>query len=751
MKRSIRNAAVSIAALTASPALAQVATTSTPSSAGQDAPAGVDPAPTATDDIVVTATRESTLLSKTPIALTAITGQGLRDTGITDARSLGNNVPNLNIAQTGQITIRGVSSTDTTEKGDPSAAFLMDGIYIARPGDVLGSFYDIERVEVLRGPQGTLYGRNTTAGVVNVISARPVYKFAASVDGEYGNMDNRNVTGMVNVPLGSSLAIRAAVNYDRQDNYLRKGVPMAIDLDPFRDALSGRLSIGGEIGKFNFVVRGDYAEFKGVNIQTLPLANFYGPLTPTIDPVYIAREAEAQRSLNVALTAPGTRNNKAYGVTGEFSYDFGFAELTYLGSYRETKRDELFSGLLNGVIPQRGVSSGDYRQQSHELRAAFGRGQPLHGQVGGYFFREKSANSLVYGAPISQLVGGANGVGYGFVQDPTISRSIAGFGQLTYDLTSNLHVTGGIRYTEDEKSRVGATILDVRNPATSVVTRITVAPNNADRTFKKTTWRAGVDYDAPGLGLIYGSVSTGYKAGGFNDGCVAGTGTGCTLSQGSLYYQPETLTAYELGFKFRFLDNAFRLNASAFHYDYSGLQLSQVAGSPPVTLTRNAAKAKVDGIELEAAILPGSNDRFDLSFVYTDARYTNFFPNPVARPTLSFDGRQLDRAPKEVAAAGYTHTFPLGNGSRIEAAARTRLSSEYFLQDLNNLSQFRQPSFTKTDVTLTYRAPEGQWYIQGFAKNLENAITLTGAASGLTAGVQIEEPRTYGVRAGFKF
>jgi iron complex outermembrane recepter protein len=141
----------------------------------QDADDEVDP-----DDIVVTATRESTLLSKTPIAITAISSEGLRDAGITDARALNDAVPNLAISENGdsaRISIRGVTSTDLTEKGDPSAAFLLDGVYIARPIEVLNAFYDLERIEVLRGPQGTLYGRNTTAGVINVISARPKNTF----------------------------------------------------------------------------------------------------------------------------------------------------------------------------------------------------------------------------------------------------------------------------------------------------------------------------------------------------------------------------------------------------------------------------------------------------------------------------------------------------------------------------------------------------------------------------------------------
>ncbi|MGC4250941.1 MAG: TonB-dependent receptor plug domain-containing protein [Sphingobium sp.] len=181
-------------------------------------------------DIVVTATRSETLLSKTPISMTALSATSLRDGGVTDARALSESVPNVAITQSGdsvRISIRGVTSTDTTDKGDPSAAFLLDGIYIGRPASVLGSsFYDLDRVEVLRGPQGTLYGRNTTAGVINVISKRPTDRFEASLDGSYGNFGKADVTGMINVPLGAGLGVRAAVNYQVQDDpYYRLNTP----------------------------------------------------------------------------------------------------------------------------------------------------------------------------------------------------------------------------------------------------------------------------------------------------------------------------------------------------------------------------------------------------------------------------------------------------------------------------------------------------------------------------------------------
>jgi len=166
---------------------------------------------------------------------------------------------------------------------------------------------------------------------------------------------------------------------------------------------------------------------------------------------------------------------------------------------------------------------------------------------------------------------------------------------------------------------------------------------------------------------------------------------------------------------------------------------------------QNAGTAKVDGVEFEALINPSDNDRVELSFNYLDARYSNFTPTLASGASRNFKGLQLDRSPKYTAVAGYTHTFQIGDGGKIDAAVRTHLSAEYHLQDLGALVQYRQPSFTKTDVTLTYTAPKGRWYVQGFAKNLENEITLEAASSGIVGAATIGEPRTFSIRTGIKF
>ncbi|HWU01706.1 MAG TPA: TonB-dependent receptor [Novosphingobium sp.] len=754
--------------LMAGAALAIALTAATSAYAQQATP----PQP-ASDDIVVTATRQSTLLSKTPIAMTAVTGEGLRSAGVTDARSLAQLTPNLAITENGdglRIAIRGVTSTDGTEKGDPSAAFLLDGIYIARSQDQQGSFYDVSQVEVLRGPQGTLYGRNTTAGVVNVQSNRPKAKWEGSLDVKYGNLNSQNVTGMINAPIGQSLGIRLAANYDRQNSNLVESVANpAYSINPGRRVFSTRLSFGGDVGRLHFVVRGDYSRQRGSMTNAVPLNNFFSNIGTTgVDPTYIAgKSANAYRSLGYGQSYPSYKWYTNYGIMAEATYALTDAiDVTYLGSYRESKHQFVQDLYFQQVLQNPATFWGKYHQNSQELRLAFGKGHKLHGQAGGYYFEEQSYLNYTLGNPLANLVY-AGASGYAFPQGPTVARSKAGFGQVTYDALPGLHLTGGVRYTHDLKSRNGATVLYFPDQASvpssfgsqCVGTTCTLNQNIASRTFEKVTFKFGADYDVSNLGLVYASVSTGYKAGGFNDGCVTGNGLGCALNASQLYYQPETLTAYEGGVKFKFMDGKVHFNASVFHYDYKNLQLSQAAtlkdpttgANVLQTLIQNAGNAKVDGIETEATFTPTRDDRLLVAINYTNARYSNFTPTNSSGDSVNFAGKALDHAPKWTATVAYNHTFNLGQGNRVEAGVMSRISSAYYMSDLNMLYQFRQPSFTKTDLTVTYKADQDRYYVQAFAKNLENNITIAAAAAGNTPSVTIEEPRTFGVRAGVKF
>ncbi|NBC35446.1 TonB-dependent receptor [Novosphingobium sp. FSY-8] len=716
-----------------------------------------DAPPATADDIVVTASRTASFLSKTPIAMTAVTGESLAKSGIVNPTQLDSAVPNLTINRSNgglQITIRGVTSTDNTEKGDPSAAFMLNGVYIARPQSQEVAFFDVERVEVLRGPQGTLYGRNSTAGVVNVLSAKPKFQFGGSLEASYGNFNAFNMTGVINVPISSTLAMRAAVNYDRRNNYVIDGNPGDhVSLNPFKDNISARLSLLWQpTDALSFYVVGDYSKLKGAMDATVPPGNFYGNIITgarsTFEaPTFLDRTSADYRTLSNVQNQQSRRNNDDKGVMGEINYDLSHVRLTYVGSYRQNIRDEIYN-YANGAVMA--YFPGTYWQTSHELRAALINTGRLQAQVGGYYFEEQSNITL----HLYNLLG--PNLDYLFLRNPTIAVNKSVFGQATYALMDNLKFTAGVRYSSDTKSRYGSTAIDSYTSITNAyqlgtfLGRATQESTAARRTFSKTTWRLGLDYTTP-LGLVFASVSTGYKAGGFNDGCEVGTGPGCNQRASALYYQPETLTAYEVGAKLRF-SPAMRLNATLFHYDYQGLQLSQAAyicgpnGDLLCQITRNAASAKVDGVELDAELRPSENLSVHLAANYLDAHYAQFVPEP----GVNFAGRPLDRSPKWTATVGFDYGMPVGDG-RLVLSGQTRFSSRYEMADMATYAYFYQPAYTKSDLSLTYTAPKDRYFVSAYIHNIENNVVVTNATAGFFGLVSFGDPQVFGARVGVKF
>jgi len=722
-------------------------------------------------DIVVTANRTESLASKTPVSLTAVSGQGLQTQQITDPTRLTDVIPNVNIDRANglQITIRGVTSTDGTDKGDPSAAFLLDGIYIARPQAQEVSFFDIDRVEVLRGPQGTLYGRNTTAGVINIIARKPTSELGGGVDVNIGNYGTRQTTAVINVPVSDTLAVRVAGNYDARDSFYRQVVPQDVDFQRDKENISTRASLLYKpTSDVKLLIQADYARIRGAPTGVL-LSNFYQtPLTPPatgargINPVRLDNDTDEQLRRDYADVIQPRVRSSTWGLLGQLDVALSESlDVTYLGSVRKLDANSIGSFLFGSVFPPTGnrfdllvpvTNNSNFTQQSHELRLAY-RSSRLQAQVGLYYFRENYDLAGVLFGLISPTPG-TPGYIYGFFQDPGGNRSLAAFGQATYSLTDRLRVTGGLRWTQDEKFRQGRTVIranlsDPFNPATDTL-------NNARLKNDKVIWKASTDFDLTPDTLLYGTVSTGYKVGGFNDGCGVGD-AGCRspLPDEALFYRPETLTSYELGIKTKTLNNRLRISADYFHYDYNDLQLTQVSSicGVPCQLTTNAAKAKVDGVEVEGVFVASRSSSFDFSGTWLNARYADW----QIVPGVNFRGLKLDRSPKFAFTAGYNHTVDLNDGSTIVANIRSRYVDDYALFSVPLRAQFIQKDFTRTTASLTYNAPQGAWYLQGYVRNIENDVAITSIAvaagfPGLNGGTaNTSDPRTYGVRAGFKF
>ncbi|WP_044562406.1 TonB-dependent receptor [Azospirillum sp. B4] len=735
MRKRALLAATALASLITIPGHAQ-----TTGAAGQPAPQATTAqagAPQQLEDIVVTAERRQETTQKTPIAITAFSGDTLQQRGVSNSTDLNNMVPGLAVGNNGggsvQIAIRGIGSTNDTEVGDPAVAFNVDGVYMARSRAAIGSLYDIDRIEVLRGPQGTLYGRNATAGSINVITKRPSEKFEGAAALDYGNYNSLQTSGMINVPVTDTLAVRAAFQTSRHEGYTNNGLSNNYNDE---DSQAGRLQIQLTPSEtFKALLAFDYFHGGGTGAASAPTGQYAQFGSPWTFPV----------------SRDGSEDHTNKGVTLTTDWDLSFATLTYVGSYREDsdfrRGGSTQSGTCaapSGPLCAATIFRSDENQTSHELRLANSDG-PLKWVGGLYYFKEN--NDVLFALdPIAGITSLA------FVQPKVTEESKAAFAQATYGLTDSLRLTGGLRYTEDTKARTGATEAFGHIVGDTYVGGSALYRNDANLTWHSTNWKAGAEYDLAPDSMLYASVGTGYKAGGYGDGEPPNNNP----------YKPEKLTAYEVGVKNQFMDKRVQLNLTGFYYDYRDFQVSaigQVAGQAS-TVTVNAGTAEVYGTEVEGAVLLTPDDRVDGSVSYIHARYTDFVlaSGDVFNPGKAvYTGNTLAKSPEWTINLGYQHMWDMASGAMITA----RVDSVYVVTqnlDYRNFAVTEQKAYTKTNLSLAYDDADRRWRVMAYVRNLENNAVLVvaspdtnGSGNRLAGSGSYAPPRTYGVKVSATF
>ena len=657
------------------PALAQTAAQPAPAEARTQS----------TQEVVVTAQKVRQTANKTPLALTALGGDDLKAAGINNALDLADAVPNVWIGQdTGkaQIAIRGVTNSDMTEKGDGSAAVHIDGAYVSRPEAQLGSFFDVERVEVLRGPQGTLYGRNATAGAINIISNKPQPKFAAKLGLDVGNYGTIRSDAMVNVPINDVVQLRAAVTTAKRDTYLKQGPNIGVDLQS-QDDFAGRVHLLANISKTtSLLLTAEHQHAGGTGPTPVPISNFFDgtpagrlPFSPAgrgnnfLNPVYVDRGTSAQLTATYEFPTVWRAGSPLAGqkveakidqnvdaLRGEFKTLLGAGiDLTYQLAHMRIDTEVINLGTFFG-FPFVGRGLGDSKSTSHELRFTRAEGN-LRWVAGAYAFDEDIDRDTNFYTYVTLPNGNPLTVNVPF-KPHVENTSRAVFGQATWSLRPETRLTLGLRYTRDQK--LGNDPLGgVAAPAGQTTS---ASAYNKSVKFTDTSYRLGVDHDLNRTVMAYASISTGYKSGGFND------------DPDSADYKPEKLRSIELGVKGRFLDNQLQLGVGVFDYDYKDLQLGAIEcpdGTPAScgSIQKNAAKARIRGAEVEGwwNVVKGGRVNFGLAF--TDAKFKDYkvVDKPVNNPTLVVDwsGQRLDKAPPVTLNLGYSHLFTLGSGADI--------------------------------------------------------------------------------------
>ncbi len=601
-------------------AVAQEAVVGSPGSAQQQSQSG------GLDEIVVTARRVEESAQRTPIAITALSGDDLAQRQISDLSGVQYSAPNVNIAtypgDASSITIqmRGQVQTDLVATNDPAIGVYLDGVYLGRGNGSSLTTLDLARIEVLRGPQGTLFGRNTTGGALNIVSQDPVDRFEGWVSGRVASFGEFEASGALNVPAAENLAIRGAFLHSQNNGYFRSDYSGERLLDSNTDVARIKLS-WQPTDTLSFLLSGDYSEitgngaaFKLISVTPGAFLTFLPGAQPDVD---------GGRTLDSYIGGDSYRNDTAldneyraelWGTSLTATLDLGGAEVKSITAYRELKREAAFDYDGTPYIVAEAASVDLSQQQfSQELQlSGEGFDDRLAYTAGLFYFTEKARDITRN----DYLIGLAPPPFTRAITDGAVkNESYAAYAQATYALFENTRITAGLRYTKDKRELInrnrGFLSDTFGGPVTSescslaVVVRDDPAVCRAtlNASFGYWSYALGIDQQLSDTTMVYARTGRSYKAGGFN---IRSTRVPDSFAP----FQPEQLTDYEIGLKTELFDRRLRNNIAVFYSDYRDmqrtLQVATPAGpNPSANFTTNAEKAHIFGIENETTVRIG--------------------------------------------------------------------------------------------------------------------------------------------------
>ena len=693
----------------------------------------------ALQEVVVTAQHIREDAQKTPIAMTVFGADELKRNAVTNIQDLSAIASDINFTDVQGapvLTMRGISSLDTNENSDPAVSVNVDGFYLIRPYSLYASMYDLDRVEVLRGPQGTLNGRNSLGGALNIVTAQPTKQeeFFASL--EYGNYNELTTQAMANMPVIDEVQVRMAFMSVSHDGYRRNTAADASVNEPNgddADTKSGRVEIAFEPSEsFHGVVTLQYTSEGGAgeisqNVPYIYLPN--GALDTNLPPGINSKSFPSYTPPTQSLTERQGRF--------KLVYDLDAVEFTFLGGYDQMQfhHDTDSSSVYNPPPSVFTFAANEYPDTYNgEFRISSRGDGRLQWQAGFFAFGQIAHLVSADAAPLPN--GGWDDF-FGFAYD-TRAKSRAGYAQASYQLTDSLKLTAGTRYTHDFKSEAGYYGDLTDNISYS-------GPQYGSVSTSKTTYHAVLEEALSPANLVYAKYDTGYKAGGFNLGATT--------------YQPATVTAYEIGSKNRFMNDTLQLNLAAFYDDYDNEQVASFVTLPdgePVALTENAGKSRIYGVEGDLLYKVPVVGTFNVSLDYLNARYTYFLSssdpsNPEASGNVQLAGNTPPQSPTWSARLGLEHAWTM-SGATLTGRIQSKLQSSSNFS-FYNYADTRQAAYTMSDALLTYAPASGHWQVTAFVKNLENSVVFTNAEENEYAysySYQFYPPRTYGVRLEYR-
>jgi iron complex outermembrane receptor protein len=685
--------------------------------------------------ITVTARKREETLQEVPVAVTAYTAESLDKLNVEDLGDLDAFVPNLTIyaarGSTSTVTayIRGVGQSDPLWGVDPGVGIYLDDVYIARPQGALLDVFDVERIEVLRGPQGTLYGKNTIGGAIKYVSAPLEEDFYGRAALTLGNYNQGDVKASVNMPLGGGWVARVAAASLHRDGYGKNVVTDQEVSD--KEILAARATLG-YVGNPDF-----WAKFtldwmddqSGVRAAQMLAVNRFAPTLLPLDDRYDVRNG-----------MPNINDTSMNGASMTLGWNLGEAwTLKSITAFRESDTEtNIDFDTLPNIIADVKASYSD-EQTSQEFQLNYDNAGAFRGVAGLYWFQGEAGG---------QVLNNFFNLSFGDTQGVVDTDSIALYGEGTWDLTEQWSITGGLRWTDEEKSadvyNIGYT-----NATFTVPSGVVAADFEDSVSFSNLSPKLSIDYRWDDDTLLYALVSRGFKSGGFNIRAQA-----TAVPRSRLPFDDEKVTSFEIGAKNSFMDERFFLNLAYFHNDYKDIQLSvftEVPGSNPPAFFgdfANAGAGTVQGVEAEYAIQFSDSFSVQGNLAWLDAEYDEFLTNNV---DVS-DAQKFTNAPEFSGAISALHSLALASGGSLTSRVTYSYQSEvYPTTDLSEA--IKQEGYGLLSAGFIWQT-DGAWSFALEGSNLtDKEYRTTGyniAALGVLTGFY-GAPRTYSLTARYDF
>jgi iron complex outermembrane receptor protein len=728
----------------ASAALAAIfiAAVPNPSMAQQAGAAASDDSQT----ITVTARKRTEKASEVPLSISVVGGEEIKDRGAARLSEVA--VPNVAFfgAENNALpnfSIRGVQTQNRVNIGfDSGIGVYVDGIYMGRTSAFNQETFDVERVEFLRGPQGTLFGKNSIAGAISVITRQPGKAFTATGSLDVGSLNQRRTSAYLSSPLGSDSVLGSISVYSGQrDGYMYNAATNSRFGNEDVTSIRGKLLVKPAKG-LDVTVAVDRLEDKSVSIAG-KITSGYG---------FIAGSGNFDSNVDIPTSAA----RKVQGVGLTMNYDLGNGlTLTSISSSRNLQSNrttDTDGGPLNIVTT--GVDT-DQSQWSQELRIATNRAQAIEYVAGLYMYEQKASSSSrsTFGpgsglAPIRNTTGNT----FGNID----SKTWAGFANVDYNLNSNLTLTGGMRYTKETKN------LDYQQVVTfpSFLGAPNLPREQDSLSTSNMTPLVSLRYKLDRSTMMYATYSKGFRSGGWNVDNVATTSI---TSFKQTRFGDESMDSYELGTKASLAGGLMSLSAAVFQMNYTDLQVTQLVpvlggGGAVVGIVTNGGDAKVKGTEIELGVRPAKSLRLSGSLGVTDAKYTDYVDKTRAGAPLVFTGNRLNFAPRLTSTLSGVYTLGTALGSLAFRMDYTR-NSEYYIGRENLASQLL-PGKSLINGRVTLAADSGKWEIAGYVNNLQDKLYIVGqgpggfaapVGTGTNMQVNYGRPRSVGLVATVNF